>query len=96
MDVTHMPSIEERNLSAYCKEASALKAMTELLKDSLKISEYILISYNDEGIISAENWRKMLEPYESIKVQKGYKRMVDRNGHAGSVYEILYLVKKRA
>jgi adenine-specific DNA-methyltransferase len=96
MEVTHMPSIEERNLSVYCKEAPALKAMTELLENSLKISKYILISYNDEGIISAESWKKMLEPYESTKFQKSYKRMVDRNGHAGSVYEILYLVKKRA
>ena len=95
-DVTHMPDRSERNLSAYCKEASALKAMTELLADSLKISEYILISYNDEGIISAENWQKMLEPYEYNKVQKSYKRMVDRNGNSGAVYETLYLVKKRA
>ena len=93
-EVTHMPSIEERNLSAYCKEESALKAMTELLENSLKISEYVLISYNDEGIISAAKWTKMLEPYEFNKVQKSYKRMVDHNGHVGAVYEILYLVKK--
>lgn len=95
MQVTHMPSREERNQSDYNKEASALKAMTELLEDSLKISEYVLISYNDEGIISAAKWTKMLEPYEYNKVQKRYKRMVDQNGHVGEVYEILYLVKKK-
>lgn len=93
--VTHMPSLEERNQSVYCKEASALKAMTELLADSLKISEYVLISYNDEGIISAEKWTKMLEPYEYTKIQKQYKRLIDRNGRAGAVHEILYLVKKK-
>lgn len=94
MEVTHMPSSEERNHSAYCKEASALKAMKELIEDSFKISKYILISYNDEGVISAENWTKMLEPYKYTKVQKEYKRMVDHNGHVGMVYEILYLVTK--
>jgi adenine-specific DNA-methyltransferase len=94
MEVTHMPSREERNQSDYCKEESALKAMTELLEDSLKISKYVLISYNDEGIISAAKWKKMLEPYEYNKVKKEYKRMVDRNGEVGEVYEILYLVRK--
>jgi len=94
MEVTHMPSREERNQSDYCKEESAIKAMTELIEDSLKISKYVLISYNDEGIISAEKWKKMLEPYEYNKVKKEYKRMVDHNGKSGEVYEILYLIKK--
>ena len=94
MEVTHMPSREERNQSDYCKEESAVKAMTELLEDSLKIAKYILISYNDEGIISAEKWKKMLEPYEYNKVQKDYKRYADRNGEVGKVKEILYLVRK--
>jgi adenine-specific DNA-methyltransferase len=94
MEVTHMPSREERNQSDYCKEETALKAMTELLEDSLNISKYVLISYNDEGIISAENWKKMLEPYQYNKIQKDYKRMVDHNGKSGKVKEILYLIKK--
>ena len=89
-----MPSREERNQSDYCKEDSAIKAMTELLEDSLKVSKYVLISYNDEGIISAEKWKKMLEPYEYNKIQKEYKRYSDRNGEVGKVYEILYLVRK--
>jgi len=29
----------------------------------------LLISYNDEGVISAEKWKKMLEPY-TIKSKK--------------------------
>ena len=94
-NVTHMPDRAERNQSDYNKEASALKAMTELIEDSLKISEYVLISYNNEGLISAAKWTKMLEPYEYDKIQKKYKRMVDHNGDVGQVQEILYLVKKR-
>jgi adenine-specific DNA-methyltransferase len=94
MEVTHMPAREERNQSDYCKEDSAIKAMTELLEDSLKVSKYVLISYNDEGIISADKWKKMLEPYEYNKIQKEYKRYSDRNGEVGKVYEILYLVRK--
>ena len=93
-DVTHMPDRSERNQSDYNKEDMALKAMTELIEDSLKISKYVLISYNDEGIISAEKWKKMLEPYEYNKVKKEYKRFAGRETDVGTVYEILYLIKK--
>ena len=49
---------------------------------------------NDEGLISADKWKKMLEPYQYDRVKKEYKRMVDRNGEVGEVNEILYLIKK--
>jgi adenine-specific DNA-methyltransferase len=92
-EVTHMPDRSERNLSDFNKEESALKAMTDLIEDSLKISKYVLISYNDEGIISSDKWKKMLEPYEYNKIKKEYKRFTGRNGEAGNVYEIMYLIK---
>lgn len=91
-EVTHMPDREERNQSDFNKEELALKAMTELIEDSLKISKYVLISYNDEGIISAKNWKKMLEPYDYIKVKQKYKRFAGRATDVGQVYEILYLI----
>lgn len=93
-EVTHMPDRAERNISDFNKEEPAIKAMTELIEDSLKISKYVLISYNDEGIISKENWKKMLKPYEYNKVTKKYKRFTGRNGESGEVKEILYLIKK--
>ena len=95
MEVTHMPSREERNQSDYCQEESAIKAMTELIQESLKISKYILISYNNEGIITSDKWKKMLEPYEYDKIKKRYKRFTGRNGEAGEIYEILYLIKAK-
>lgn len=91
-EVTHMPDREERNQSDFNKEELALKAMTELIEDSLKISKYVLISYNDEGIISATNWKKMLEPYDYVKIKKRYKRFAGRATDVGEVYEILYLI----
>lgn len=91
-EITHMPSAEERNESAYNKEATAVKAMTDLIADSLKISKYVLISYNDEGIISTDKWQKMLAPYKCEKVTKLYRRYLDRNGISGEVSEFLYLV----
>jgi adenine-specific DNA-methyltransferase len=93
-EVTHMPDRAERNQSDFNKEDLALKAMTQLIEDSLKISKYVLISYNDEGIISAPKWKKMLEPYEYDKVKKKYKRFAGRDTDVGTVYEILYLIKK--
>jgi len=53
-----------------------------------------LISYNDEGIISAKNWKQILEPYDYVKLKKRYKRFTDANGESGQVYEILYLISK--
>ena len=94
LEVTHMPVAEERNESDYTAEESAIKAVSELIADSLKISKYILISYNDEGIISPKNWRKILDPYEYTKVKKKYKRMVDHNGDGGHVYEIIYVISR--
>ena len=94
MEVTHMPSRDERNKSDYNKEESAIQAMTELIEDSLKISKYILISYNDEGIISAKKWKAILEPYDYVKLKKRYKRFTGANGESGKVYEILYLISK--
>jgi adenine-specific DNA-methyltransferase len=93
-DITHMPDRSERNQSDYNKEDLAIKAMTELLEDSLNISKYVLVSYNDEGIISKENWKKILESYQYDKIKKRYKRFTGRNGESGDVYEILYLIKK--
>jgi len=93
-DVTHMPDREERNQSDYNKEDLAVKAMTELLEDSLKISKYVLVSYNDEGLISSDKWKKMLESYQYDRVKKEYKRFPDANGEVGKVNEILYLIKK--
>lgn len=95
LEITHMPEASERNESDYNREDSAVKAMTELIEDSLKISKYILISYNDEGIIPVTKWKKMLEPYEYNKIKKEYKRFTGRNGESGEVYEILYLIKKK-
>ena len=66
LEVTHMPVAEERNESDYNKEETAIKAMTELIADSLNISKYVLVSYNDEGTISSANWKKILEPYEYV------------------------------
>ena len=91
-EITHMPDRAERNQSDYNNEDLAIQAMTDLIKDSLAISKYVLVSYNDEGIISAKNWKKILEPYEYTKVKKKYKRFQDANGVVGSVYEILYLI----
>jgi adenine-specific DNA-methyltransferase len=93
-EVTHMPDSDERNQSDFNKEELAIKAMTELIADTLKISKYVLISYNDEGLINAKNWKKILEPYTYDKIKKKYKRFMDANGDVGSVYEILYLISE--
>ena len=55
--------------SAYNSHDSAVESMTQLLKDCLEKSAYVLLSYNDEGIIKKADWETIFEPY-NVKKKK--------------------------
>ena len=95
--VTGLP--KARYKSDYNSKAKAVDAMKQLLDDSLKISTYVLVSYNDEGIIPEPEWRKMLEPYQFERIEQRYQRYVARGTKTregrNEVMEILYLISKK-
>ena len=43
--------------------------MKELLEESLKKSKYVLLSYNDEGIIKEDEWGTLLKGYNVKKYE---------------------------
>jgi hypothetical protein len=73
--------------------------MKDLLAESTRVAEYVLVSYNDEGILGAPDWEKLLAPYETERKVKTYQRYTGRGTKTGEgrgeVQEILYLIRKK-
>ena len=69
----------------------------QLLENGLSKSTYLLISYNNEGIIGDEDWKVLFTPYKVKKYEitydtyKGSRNLKDRSD---KVIEIMYLVSK--
>jgi len=84
--------------SNYNKHRTAVISMGKLLADGLAKSTYILISYNNEGIITESDWKTLFEPYNVKKYEikydtyKGSRNLKERSD---KVIEIMYLVSKR-
>ncbi len=85
------------NRSEYNTRKSANKAMSQLIKDGLEKSKYILLSYNDEGIVTKDDWNILFNGYTVEKKEivyntyKGSRNLKDRNN---KVNEIMYLISK--
>jgi len=83
------------NKSNYNFHSSAVSSMKHLIKSGLEKSKYLLISYNNEGIITQEDWHVLFEPYNVKKYEtpydtfKGCRNLKDRSN---KVVEIMYLV----
>ena len=82
--------------SAYNKTASAITALDDLIKSTK--AKYILISYNNEGIIPIEKFQKIVSKYgewelleQEYNTYRGSRNLKDRNN---KVRELLWLIKK--
>jgi len=87
---------QDWNKSAYNKKVAAEKAMEDLIKNTN--SKYILVSYNNEGIISNESMTEILRRYGNVELKtqqyntfRGSRNLKDRNN---KVIEQLYILKK--
>jgi len=86
---------EDWTRSDYNYKHKAITSMIELLKDSLTKSKYVLLSYNNEGIISSEDWVKILDGYNVDKKEirydtyKGSRNLKNRDN---KVIEQMYLI----
>jgi adenine-specific DNA-methyltransferase len=86
------------NKSNYNKRNNAFESMKRLLTSALSKSTYLLISYNNEGIITDSDWQLLFEPYivkkHEIKYDtyKGSRNLKDRSD---KVLEIMYLVSNK-
>ena len=71
--------------------------MKELLQRSLEKSKYVLLSYNNEGIIQEDEWEELLDRYQVKKYEvkydtyKGGRNLKEREN---KVIERMYLIQK--
>ena len=87
------------NKSAFNGRGAAYNTMLELLRNCLIKAKYTLVSYNNEGIITENNWNTIfLELRCAVKIyQKEYdtyhgsRNLGDRNK---KVVEIIYMISK--
>jgi adenine-specific DNA methylase len=84
--------------SAYNSKATAISNMEHLLHVGLEKSRYIVLSYNNEGIITETDWKTLFEPYVVEKREilydtfKGSRNLKERSN---KVVEIMYIICKR-
>jgi len=84
------------NRSAYNKREAAISAFDDLLKNTQ--AKYILLSYNNEGIVPEETFNDILQKYGEVErfecdynAYRGSRNLSARKKH---VKELLWLVKK--
>lgn len=87
---------EDWQRSDYNKTLPAEQAMDDLIKNT--DAKYILISYNDEGIIPIEKFEKIVSKYgewelleQEYNTYRGSRNLKDRSN---KVKELLWLIKK--
>jgi len=89
---------QEWNKSAYNKRTIAQEAMDKLLADTR--AKFIAISYNDEGIIPIQNFKKILSKYgqwelidQDYNTYRGSRNLRGRNI---KVKELLWILEKKS
>ena len=86
------------NRSQYNYKKSAYSAMEDLLHKSLQKSKYVLLSYNNEGIIQEEGWELLLKNYQVKKYGKKYdtyKGGRNLKKRENKVIEKMFLIQKK-
>lgn len=86
------------NKSAYNNHKSAQDSMKDLIVNGLSKSKYLLISYNNEGIIKNTEWDILFEPYNVKRFEINYdtfKGSRNLKNRSDKVIEIMYLVSKK-
>lgn len=84
--------------SDYNYKKSATTAMSELIESCLRKSAYVLVSYNDEGIIDDATWATILAPYnmELFEIKYNtYRGSRNLAGRSDKVMERMYLIWRK-
>ena len=90
--------LREYNRSNYCKKSMVAKEFEELIKNAN--FKYIFLSYNNEGLMSEEEVKIIMEKYGKYKLEtKEYQRFKadkteNRNHTATSTFEYLHILEK--
>jgi len=71
--------------------------MKDLIEKTIQKSKYILLSYNNEGIIPVDNWNEIFKEYNVEKHEikyDTYKGSRNLKNRSDKVIEIMYLISK--
>ena len=85
--------------SAYCRKNEVLDSFSQLIADAQ--FKYIFLSYNNEGLMSANDVKEIMEKYGKYSLKtKEYQRFKadkteNRNHKANSTFEYLYILEKK-
>ena len=84
------------NKSAYNIKLQAIESMDDLIKNTK--SKYILISYNNEGIIPHDTFKQILEKYGKVSLLQRdyntYRGSRNLNSCSIKVKELLWILEK--
>ncbi|MFC1771341.1 DNA adenine methylase [Candidatus Margulisiibacteriota bacterium] len=93
---TGITGMREYNISPYCKKNQIEAAFTELITRAK--FKYIFLSYNNEGLMSAETIAEIMEKHGSYKLatqkHKRYKADKGRSYKAKETLEYLHILEK--
>lgn len=81
--------------SHYCKATTALEALEEIVQKA--DFSYVVLSYNDEGLLSHESIEKMMKKYGEysfVRMPHHRFKAYNNKAHKSLIYEYLYLLKK--
>jgi len=90
--------LREYNRSDYCKKNEVHNSFEDLIKNAK--FQYIFLSYNNEGLMSANDVKEIMEQYGSYSLKtKEYQRFKadkteNRNHKADKTYEYLHILEK--
>ena len=86
---------EDWQKSPYNQKSKASYKMQELLEICMSKTKYVVLSYNDEGIITNKEWEHILAPYSHDRVEisydtyKGSRNLRNRDN---KVMERIYII----
>ena len=90
--------LPEYNRSSYCKKNEVKRSFEELIKNAN--FKYIFLSYNNEGLMSKEDVKKIINKYGKYDlVTQEYQRFKadkteNRNHKANNTFEYLHILEK--
>jgi adenine-specific DNA-methyltransferase len=86
------------NKSDYNKRELAINSMKDLLCCATQKSHYVLLSYNNEGIIQEKDWVEIFGDYNVEKKEINYdtfKGCRNLKNRSNKVIEIMYIIEKK-
>jgi adenine-specific DNA-methyltransferase len=98
-DISKVSGIPKNwNKSHYNKRELAINSMKELLYYATQKSHYVLLSYNNEGIITEKDWIEIFGDYNVEKKEINYdtfKGCRNLKNRSNKVVEIMYIIAKK-